>query len=149
MDLFDEFSALTRALDAAHVDYAVAGGLAVAIWGVPRATQDIDLLVPRAALEAAIAIGRERGFSIEALPMTFHDGTEIRRLSKPAVGALLTLDLLLVTANLEPAWASRLRLPVDRGEIWVVGREALIQMKTAAGRPQDLADAQRLSELDR
>ena len=149
MDLFDEFSALTRALEAAQVDYAVVGGLAVAIWGVPRATQDIDLLVPRDALEGAVAVGRARGFSIEALPMTFHDGTEIRRLSKPGAGELLTLDLLLVTANLEPAWSSRQRLPVDGGEIWVVGREALIRMKAAAGRPQDLADAQRLAELDR
>jgi hypothetical protein len=149
MDLFDEFSAITAALEAADVDYAVVGGLAVAIWGVARATQDIDLLVPPAAVEAALAVGRERGFSIEALPMSFHDGTEIRRVSKPEPGALLTLDLLLVTPNLEPAWASRVRLPIDGGEIWVVGREALIRMKTAAGRPQDLADAQRLTELDR
>ena len=149
MDLFDEFSALTKAMEAAHVDYAVVGGLAVAIWGVPRATQDIDLLVPRAAVDAALAVGRARGFSIEALPMSFQDGTEIRRVSKSAPGSLLTLDLLLVTANLEPAWSSRLRVPVEGGEIWVVGREALIRMKTAAGRPQDLADAQRLLEIDR
>jgi hypothetical protein len=149
MDLFDEFSTLTRALEQASIDYAVAGGLAVAIWGVPRATQDIDLLVPRDALDAALAVARGCGYSIEALPRSFHDGTQIRRVSKPGAGALLTLDLLLVTPNLEPAWASRLRLPVEGGEIWVVGREALIAMKTAAGRPQDLADAQRLSEIDR
>ena len=54
-----------------------------------------------------------------------------------------------MTRNLEPAWQSRLRVPVEGGELWVVGREALIQMKTAAGRPQDLADAQRLTEIDR
>jgi len=149
MDLFAEVSALTRALEAAQVDYAVVGGLAVAIWGVPRATQDIDLLVPRAGLDGALTVGKACGFSIEALPMSFHDGTEIRRVSKLGAGALLTLDLLLVTPNLEPVWSSRLRLPVEGGEIWVVGRDALIRMKTAAGRPQDLADAQRLSELDR
>jgi hypothetical protein len=62
---------------------------------------------------------------------------------------MLTLDLLLVTRNLEPAWQSRLRVPIEGGQIWVVGREALIRMKTAAGRPQDLADAQRLTEIDR
>lgn len=149
MDLFQEFTALTQALEAARVDYAVAGGLAVAIWGVPRATQDIDLLVPSGALDGALAVGRQCGFSIEALPMSFHDGTEIRRVSKPGAGAMLTLDLLLVTRNLEPAWQSRQRVPVEGGELWVVGREALIQMKTAAGRPQDLADAHRLTEIDR
>jgi hypothetical protein len=148
MDLFQEFSALTQALEQARIDYAVAGGLAVAIWGVPRATQDIDLLVPSGALDGALAVARTCGFTIEALPMSFHDGTEIR-VSKPGAGALLTLDLLLVTPNLDPAWQSRLRVPIEGGEIWVVGREALIRMKTAAGRPQDLADAQRLTEIDR
>jgi hypothetical protein len=148
MDLFQEFATLTRALEEARVDYAVAGGLAVAIWGVPRATQDIDLLIPIETLDSALAVARRCGFSIEALPMSFHDGTEIRRISKPDAGSLLTLDLLLVTPNLVPAWTSRLRLPIEGGEIWVVGREGLIRMKTAAGRPQDLADAQRLSEID-
>ena len=149
MDLFQEFAALTQALETAGVEYAVVGGLAVAIWGVPRATQDIDLLVPAGALDGALVVARQCGFSIEALPMSFHDGTEIRRVSKPGAGTMLTLDLLLVTRNLEPAWQSRLRVPVEGGELWVVGREALIQMKIAAGRPQDLADAQRLTEIDR
>ena len=149
MDLFQEFAALTQALDAAQVDCAVAGGLAVAIWGVPRATQDIDLLIPSAALDRALAVARGCGFTVEALPRSFQDGTEIRRVSKPDAGAMLTLDLLLVTAHLEPVWRSRLRMPIEGGQIWVVGREALIQMKTAVGRPQDLADARRLTEIDR
>ena len=36
---------LVAELDADGVDYALAGGLAVAVWGAPRATKDIDLLV--------------------------------------------------------------------------------------------------------
>ena len=34
-------------------------------------------------------------------------------------------------------------------DIWVVSREGLIQMKSWAGRPQDLADIDRLRGLDR
>jgi hypothetical protein len=45
MDFFLEIKNLTAALDAAGVDYALCGGVALAIHGVPRATQDIDLLV--------------------------------------------------------------------------------------------------------
>jgi hypothetical protein len=47
VDLHDELVSLVGALDAAGVDYALIGGLAVAVWGVPRFTQDIDLLVRR------------------------------------------------------------------------------------------------------
>jgi hypothetical protein len=149
VDLYQEFAALIRALEAGRVDYAVAGGLAVAIWGVPRATQDIDLLVPPASVEGALAVATTCGFTLEALPMRFRDGTEMRRVSKPAAGAMLTLDLLLVNETSEPAWHSRQRVAIQDGELWVVGRDALIKMKVAAGRPQDLADAERLTEVDR
>lgn len=149
MELYAEFSALTRALEDAQVDYAVAGGLAVAIWGVPRATQDIDLLVPTVAVEAAVSVGRMRGFTIDAFPMKFRDGTEIRRITKPGGEVMLTLDLMLVTENLQDAWASRQRVTVDGDPIWVVSRDALIRMKAAAGRPRDLADVESLREVDR
>ena len=45
MDFFQELKDLAIALDASVVDYALCGGVALAIHGVPRATQDIDLLV--------------------------------------------------------------------------------------------------------
>ena len=59
------------------------------------------------------------------------------------------MDLLLVNEGSEPAWQSRQRVAIQDGELWVVGRDALIRMKVAAGRPQDLADAERLTEVDR
>ncbi len=42
LDLEVEFRELIRALEAATIDYAVVGGFAVAIWGAPRATTEID-----------------------------------------------------------------------------------------------------------
>ena len=62
---------------------------------------------------------------------------------------MLTLDLLLVNENLEPVWASRERVPTERGDVWVVSRRGLIEMKAWAAREQDLADIRRLGELDR
>ncbi len=43
MQLAAEFTALIKALEDRSLPYAVVGGLAVAIWGAPRATTDIDL----------------------------------------------------------------------------------------------------------
>ena len=149
MTLFEELTALVADLDAAGVEYALAGGLAVAVWGAPRATQDIDLLVRRETLEAALTVARGRGFALDALPMRFPDGMEMRRASKAEPGSLLTLDLLLVNPALEAVWRTRQRLATEQGPLWVVSREGLIRMKVAAGRPQDLADLQRLTELDR
>jgi len=42
LDLYEEFATLIGALEAAGADYAVCGGLAMAIHGFPRATIDVD-----------------------------------------------------------------------------------------------------------
>jgi CO/xanthine dehydrogenase FAD-binding subunit len=149
MVLADEFDRLIEALEAAGLEYALAGGLAVAVWGAPRATKDIDLLVPIERVDAVKGVARTCGFVLEAGPMRFRDGTELRRVSKVEGPDLLTLDLMLVNPDLEPAWRSRQRVPTLRGQLWVVSREALIEMKARAARPQDLFDIERLQELDR
>jgi hypothetical protein len=149
MDLFDELVALTAALDSAGVEYALAGGLAVAVWGAPRATKDIDLLVRPEALAGAKAAAARRGFTLTAAPMTFRDGMTVERVSRVESGALVTVDFLVVGPNLESAWQSRQRLETTRGPVWVISRDALIQMKVAAGRAQDAADIEALQDVDR
>jgi hypothetical protein len=149
LDLFEELAQLVQALDAAGVEYAVVGALAVAIHGAPRATTDIDLLVTRDGLAGALAVAQARGFGYLATPMKFRDGTELQRISKIAGADTLTLDLLLVNESLGPIWASRAPLDTDFGAVTVVSRPALIQMKVASGRPRDLADVASLEEMDR
>ncbi len=150
VNLFDELRALVTALDAAGVEYALVGGLAVAVWGAPRATKDIDLLIQPDSLPKAKAAARACGFTLEALPFDFTDGIHLQRVNKvDSSGNLLTVDFMLVDRNLDPAWAARTRLPFAGGDIVVVGREALIAMKALAGRPQDIADIQNLKDGDR
>jgi hypothetical protein len=149
LDLFEETMALLADLERHGVPYAVAGALALAIHGVPRATTDIDLLVRREDVEATLQVASARGCGGQALPMLFSDGLEVRRSTKLDAAEMLTLDLLLVNQNLESVWASRERVPTERGDVWVVSRNGLIDMKAWAGREQDLADIRRLRELDR
>ncbi len=149
IDLFDELERLTAALDAAGIPYALAGGLALAVHGAPRATKDIDLLVLPEDVRQTMEQARALGFVFEAMPTRFSDGMELRRVTKISAGDALTVDLLLVGPLLETAWASRQRIRAEPHDLWVISRDALIAMKLAAGRPQDLADVQRLQELDR
>jgi hypothetical protein len=148
--LYDELRSVLEALDEAKVDYALIGALAVAVWGAPRATKDIDLLVRRDDLGRAIEAVRARGFTLEALPMEFKDGTEVQRINKvDGAGALMTLDFMIVDRNLESVWASRLPVPFGDRQVHVVSREQLIAMKARAARPQDIMDIQNLQDLDR
>jgi hypothetical protein len=148
--LYDELRSVLNALDQAGVDYALVGGLAVAVWGAPRATRDIDLLVRSEDLAKAMSAVRGRGFTLPALLFEFKDGTTLQRVNRvDEAGNLMTVDFMLVDRNLESAWASRTRVPFADGEVAVVSREALMAMKAQAARAQDLADIQNLKEGDR
>ena len=148
--LYDELRSVLNALDQARVDYALVGGMAVAVWGAPRATRDIDLLVRSEDLAKAMSAVRERGFTLAALLFEFKDGTTLQRVNRvDEAGNLMTVDFMLVDRNLESAWASRTRVPFADGEVAVISREALMAMKAQAARPQDIADIQNLKESDR
>ena len=149
MTLFEELMGIVDELTASGVEYALVGALAVAVWGAPRATKDIDLLVRPDALEAALAAAARRGFDVKALRMTFRDGMELQRVTRADGRALLTIDFILVNSNLESTWASRQQVETGGRKLWVISREALLAMKALAARPQDIADIERLKDIDR
>ncbi|MBZ0236198.1 MAG: nucleotidyl transferase AbiEii/AbiGii toxin family protein [Deltaproteobacteria bacterium] len=146
LDLVAELEALVDALHREDVDYAVCGGLALAMHGHPRATMDIDLLVAEARVDDVLRIARTIGFDVPARRMTFglRAGRPrvVHRVSKLDADTqdLLPLDVLVVSPELAPVWADRVELVVGSRRIAVVSREGLATMKRIAGRPQDLAD---------
>lgn len=147
LDLVEEFRALVDALEREAVDFAVCGGLALAVHAHPRATMDVDLLLPAHALEPAREIARGLGYHLEAGPLVVRkDVVEMHRLSKPdpETGDLLSLDLLVVTPALERVWEGRQRIPWEHGEVPVVSREGLVAMKRLRGSGQDLDDIRAL-----
>lgn len=148
LDLWTETRELASSLDSAELPYALVGAIALAVHGVVRATADIDLLVLPEDLERIQDLARERGFTEQALPMRFADGTTVHRLVKLDGEHALTLDLLPVAPHLDQVWAGRERVETPEGTLSVVSRDGLIQMKTGAGRDQDLVDIRRLKELD-
>jgi len=151
MDLYDEFSAIIEALEDAAIPYAVRGGMAMAIHGFPRATVDVDLLVPIDAAERVFSSVRPLGYDLLADPMTFADGAvEMRRVSKvdPAAGDLLSLDLVLVTPAVARSWESRMRVAWERGALSVVSRSGLVALKKLRGSGQDQDDIRNLESVD-
>ena len=148
MDLFDEFRTLTARLRDAEVDYAVAGALAVAVYGAPRATTDIGLICHPDDVEQIRELVGELGFTLPAAPMDFESGVSVRRITKLADGEALTLDLLLASGPVQGAFESRVKRVTEFGAIWVVSLDSLVAMKALAARPRDLDDIRRLREQD-
>jgi len=148
--LINELTRLVAAFNEHNIDFALCGGLAVAAHGLVRATQDIDFLIRAESLDAAYAAAAEVGYDIRGLDISFKERTvEIRRVSTIIGEDVISLDLLLVTPYVEDVWAGREAIDFMGQTLYVVSREGLIKMKTQAGRPQDLADIDRLqNEID-
>ena len=139
MKLFDEVCAR---LDAASVGYALIGGAAMGLQGVPRSTQDFDLLtVDARVLDAAFwkdvagAARLRRGDADDPL-------AGVVRLES---AGLFPVDL--VVGRFE--WQRRIveraeRLAVGRGKVPVVGAADLILLKLFAGGSQDAWDIEQL-----
>lgn len=144
--LLQELLEITSELEKNGIEYAVCGGLALTIHGFPRATFDIDVLIQPASLDKSYKIAAEKGFDIKGLDMSFKErAVEIRRVSKiDEDGEILSLDLLLVTPQVQDVWETREKLNLQTQDLWIVSTSGLIKMKQLAGRDKDLIDIQRL-----
>ncbi len=60
MDLYDELMALIDAFADANIDYALCGGIAVAFYGYPRFTKDIDILIRAEDLDRILARAKKQ-----------------------------------------------------------------------------------------
>lgn len=149
LDLYEELRKLISALEEHKIEYALCGGVAMAVHNYPRATIDIDLLVLAESLDQVLAIANELGYGIRGLEMTFAGGAiEIRRRSKidRESGHLLSLDFLLVTPEVREVWDSRVLVDREGGKLSVVSRQGLIALKSLRGSLQDQADIAALKE---
>jgi len=141
--LESELRELVRLFNQEKVDYALCGGMAVALHGYPRFTRDIDLLVPAECLSRARTVAATAGFLDESGRIPFVE-SDVYRITKTEGTDFRILDLL-VPKNLDTiAWQQRQWFDWDGLRICCVSVEGLVEMKRAAGRDQDLLDIKQL-----
>jgi hypothetical protein len=150
MDLLEELKSLTAKLHSDEIEYALCGGLAMAIYAMPRATLDIDIMIELGTLFRTKRTVEDLGFTLSGAPMEFHDGkVQIHRLCKiDAVSAEeLVLDLLIVTPETRQVWESRLEVEWEGGTLSVVSPEGLITLKSFRNSGQDQDDIEYLRSI--
>lgn len=140
-------------LDRYEVGYVVIGGVAVQVHGVGRTTLDLDVIPDPAAenmrrLAAALV-------DLDAHPadMPWAGPPTEEQLAGAAVVPPLTTthgDLHILNdvpgaPDYSRLRANALELDLDGVRLAVAGRDDLVMMKRATGRPQDLEDVAALS----
>ena len=150
MDLLEEFKKLTQKLDQAGIDYALCGGLAIAIYAKPRATLDIDIMVQPDYFSETKKVAKELGYTMTSAMMEFNDGAvKLQRLSKvdKSSGEYFILDLLIVTPEIKKAWDDRKTIEWEGNTLKVISPEALILLKSLRNSGQDKEDIEYLRSL--
>lgn len=122
--LLEELLEITSAFESNGIEYAVCGGLSMAIHGFARATMDIDLLIRAENLDNALKVAANKGFDIKGLDISLKErAVEIRRVSKTDDdGEVLSLDLLLVTPQIEDVWESKEQVSLQETLLSVVSK---------------------------
>jgi hypothetical protein len=150
MDIVAELGEITDRLDREGIDYALCGGLAMAIYALPRATLDIDLLIQVDSLAAAQQALEGIGYFVGTAAMFFHGGkVRIARLCKvdAETREALMLDLLLVTRETAAAWEGRRAIEWEGRTLKVVSPEGLILLKSFRRSGTDEDDIAHLKSL--
>jgi predicted nucleotidyltransferase len=142
-----DFRALLALFNDDCVEYLLVGGYALAHHGAPRYTGDMDLFVHATPENATRVLEALAAFGFGALGLTqadFCEPDQVIQLGHPPV----RIDLLTGLDGV--SWDDAMRAPesatLDGVPVNVIGREAFIANKRAAGRPSDLADLDALGE---
>jgi hypothetical protein len=135
-------------LHAAGARFLVVGAHAMAVHGVPRATQDLDVWIDATMSNAdKVWLGLvEFGAPLHEMGVTRDDfirpGTVVQVGLPPH-----RIDILTEISGVNDfaaAWDQRVERAVGGVPIAFLGREALLANKRAAGRLKDLADVEAL-----
>ena len=137
-----EFVELLKALD---VHFVIVGAFALAHHGYPRYTGDIDLFVENSTENAERILNALRQFGFADIGLTkdaFVAKDQVVQLgvAPNRIGILPFLS----GVNFEEVWSSREWGEIGGLKVPFISREMLKQNKLASGRPQDLADLERL-----
>jgi hypothetical protein len=124
-------------LESHSYPYAIIGGIALAQWGLPRLTQDVDIKVQVPNLEYSLAR--------EDLQTAFPESA--RALTNSLIVAVnvegVIVDFLLALPGYEEIMIKRgVQIEFDDSLIWVCTAEDLIIQKVVANREKDWLDVE-------
>ena len=142
-----DFSDLLNLFKDYDVKYMVIGGYAVVQYTEPRFTKDLDLWIsthPDNA-EAVFNALKEFGAPLEGMtPKDFSEEGYFYQMGVPPV----RVDILMGIPGVQfdEAWERRMEVQFDDVPVTIIAKQDLITAKRAAGRPQDLLDADSLEQ---
>lgn len=142
-----DYKEFLQLLNSKKIEYLVVGGYAVAFYGYPRATGDIDIWISisRDNARKVVEVLKEFGFDVPELKeeLFLEKGKNIRMGNPPLrIEILTSIDAVDFTE----CYKNRQTVVIDDTEINFISLPDLKKNKKATGRYQDLADIENLGK---
>jgi hypothetical protein len=149
MPLNKDLREFVELLNSNRVEYLVVGAFAVAWYGYPRFTADLDILIRPDAANAERMLVALREFGFGALAIKAEDLTTVGQVIQLGVKPN-RVDILTSVSGVsfEEAWPDRAEGQLDGIPATFIGRTALIRNKESTGRAKDLGDAEELRKRE-
>lgn len=146
----DDWIAMLNALLDADARFLVIGAHALAVHGVPRGTQDLDILIDPTPENAdrvwrALLLFGAPVASLEISKADLIHPDMVMQFGLPP-NRIDFLTSISGIANFETVWAGRVMHELRGRSVPFIGRAELIANKRASGRRKDLADVEALGE---
>lgn len=147
----DDWGDFLQALSDAGARFLIVGAHAMALHGVPRGTQDLDIWIDSTAANAERVWRALAAFGAPLADLRISSDDLHRPDSVIQVGLPpYRIDLMTTLsgiADFESAWIGRVEHAFAGRAAPFLGREDLVRNKRAAARRKDLADLEALGEL--
>lgn len=143
--MLDQLQTVFASFQKNDVKYLVIGGIAAVLYGVPRATFDLDILIEPTHENAQRLLDALRDAEFGTARMT--SAAEIIKTEITIFADRIRLDVQTSTPGIvfAEAWQRRKTMTYEGQEFEVLSFKDLVQSKTAAGREVDLADVRALT----
>lgn len=129
-----------------RVRYLVIGGIASVLYGVPRATFDLDILIEASPGNAHSLLDALTEAGLGTASLTSAEDLLAKEITVFQERVRIDVQSWTTGLSFQTAWERRNEMEYGGQTFYVVSREDLISSKRAAGRDVDLQDV-RLLEL--
>lgn len=148
--IFDALKSTIELFKDLRIDYAILGGLALAVWGRERVTKDIDIVIniEEDRLKDLINLLKKSPFSIRSSLKRIGQSLLIFATYEDKItGFPIEIDLFIARTEFQKETLKRAKdIEVLGQRLKVVAVEDLILYKLLANRPIDIVDASVLLE---
>ncbi|MDP3726897.1 MAG: hypothetical protein Q8Q96_01110 [bacterium] len=155
------YQEIFEALNKAKINYLVCGGAAVVLFGSPRMTADLDLIVSldKENLENLYNVLIKLGYALK-IPIKKEDFIQKETLQKLAKEKNMKvvsfynlkdpfeiIDIGVNLPGIPEILKNKKYITVKNSDIPIISMDDLIKMKKAVARPKDLIDVENLEKI--